>query len=208
MRALIAAVLVAAAPATVAAQIDFGVRGGLALPTDDFGSEEGERAGFAETGFTVGLEGGLGLPAAGLSGIASVDLFVNGAEDTRLAGPGGPITLERDGYWIVPVLAGLRYDLPATVPGLGVFAAAQLGAVFFQPGDMELSGGGGAEFDLATGLAFAFGGGIVAFDRWELAARYYPFGEMEIDGEATGGVLLTDLEQPVSVLGITLGIRL
>lgn len=189
--------LVAAAPAA-AQTFGFGVHAGVSLPMGDYGDTGGDNqeAGFAELGFTGGVD--LFYPllmAPGLSWLTSASAVAHSVDDEAFTGTGFEV---EGGYLMFPLMTGLRFDVPAGP--LGLFAQGQLGVVLVQGPSFEF-GTERAESDFGTKFGFNIGGGVQVNRNIYVAARYFPLGDTDLnyEGETTPGT------QNISFLDILVG---
>ena len=183
---------------TAAAQTTgFGAHAGVSIPMGGYGEAEAdnEMGGNAELGFSGGLD--LFVPLAmvspALSWYSSVDAIAHSV-DEEAAGE-----VREEGYFYVPVMTGLRFDVP--IGPVGAFATGQLGVVLAQGPNYTESVGGLAygESEMNTNFGWNVGGGVQLGQNFYVGAKYYPLGDLELEYE--GG---TDTRE-VSFLDIYLG---
>lgn len=166
--ATIALFFAGAVPA--AAQIGFGAHAGLSVPVGDYGDTEAIDAGFAEMGFSGGLDLWVPLVAVpGLSWYTSVDAIAHSTDDVAGFDLDG-------GYQYYPLLTGARFDIPAGT--IGLFATGQVGIVFARPPAVDF-GEGQLDSDLTTKFGFSLGGGVQVTDNIYAGLKYYPMGDVD-----------------------------
>lgn len=190
--ATVAVFFIAAAPAA-AQTFGFGAHAGLSLPVGDYGDTGSVDAGFAEMGFSGGLD--LWYPlimVPGLSWYTSVDAIAHSTDEE-----GSGIAADA-GYQYYPLMTGVRFDIP--VGAVGLFATGQLGVVFARPPAADF-GGGELDSDLTTRFGFSLGAGVQATDNIYGGLKFYPMGDVDWswDDEAQTQTL------PVSFLDIYVG---
>ena len=183
--------LLSAAPA--AAQFGLGAHAGLSVPVGDYASTDAAGAGFAEMGFSGGLD--LWFPlmmVPGLNWYTSVDAIAHSTDDAD-----GSLA-EDAGYLYFPIMTGVQFDIPAGP--LGLYATGQIGAVFATP-PTRSTGAGDVDGDMGTEFGFSLGAGAQFTDLIYGGLKFYSLGDVEWswdDGES--------ITNPVSFLDLYVGI--
>ncbi|MBN2355019.1 outer membrane beta-barrel protein [candidate division KSB1 bacterium] len=185
--------------------------GGISLPMGDFGDDKqndgAPRAGFAKTGFGLGLEYAKPLNSPGLAWVSGVSVIMNSLDTDKLA-DGDEDEIDA-GSWInVPVMTGLRYASEVS-PGTFFYGIGQVGLNMIMAPDLTIED---MEVDMgsATTFGFALGGGVILNDKINIGLKYYILGESTIDGEIMEDDDAEDVEweTPVSMVFLTVGLRL
>lgn len=189
-------------PGMALGQVSGSVSAGLSLPTGDYADDIGNDAGFATTGATVLAQ--LSTPistAENLAWIGTAGITSHGVDDevADILVGAGAVNVDVGRYWGVPVLTGLRYDIPISEMA-AIFGTGQLGVVFAKGPTIEASGQT-ATYNVATTLGFAVGGGVQFNPRFGIGMRYLPLGDIEAEVEFDSGAS-TEVEAPVSYLDI------
>ena len=164
-----ALVLFAAAPA--AAQLGIGAHAGISVPLGDYGATDANDGGFAELGFSGGVD--LWMPlmmVPGLSWYTSLDAIAHSTDD---AAPG---VATDDGYLYFPIMTGLRFDIPAAP--LGLFVTGQVGAVLARPPGADF-GSGEVDGDITTKFGFSLGAGVQLAPFVYGGLKFYPMGDVD-----------------------------
>ena len=172
----------------------WGLFGGLGLPTGDFGgdniSEGVSIDGFAAMGFAIGAEYIIPLNSPGLGIIISPSLIINGFDASAFEK-----AWDNEGYdhdvsgssWMnIPLMGGIHYqqagDSPTSFYG---FAMAGINLVNGPTIDTEYTGNANGtekiEIGSGTSFGFCFGGGLVMNDKYTFSLRLYSLGSPELD---------------------------
>lgn len=188
----VALTLFVAAPA--AAQFGFGAHAGISAPIGDYGATDNADAGFAELGFSGGVD--LWLPlmmVPGLSWYTSVDAIAHSTDDSAMG------VATDGGYLYFPLMTGVRFDIPAAP--LGLFLTGQIGAVFARPPAVDF-GGGEVDGDMTTTFGFSLGAGVKVAPMIYGGLKFYPLGDVEWSWDDDAQTA----ENPVSFLDVYIGI--
>ena len=178
--AMVFALFLMAGPAA-AQTTGFGAHAGVSIPTGGYGDAEAdnELGGNAELGFSGGLDlfYPLAMVSPALSWYSSVDAIAHSVDEDAAG------ELREDGYFYVPVMTGLRFDVP--IGPVGAFATGQLGVVLAQGPNFADPGAGDAlgESEMTTNFGWNVGGGVQLGQNFYLGAKYYPLGDMEFEYE-------------------------
>lgn len=172
--ATIALFFVGVAPA--AAQIGFGAHAGISVPMGDYGDTEATDAGFAEMGFSGGLDLWVPLRAVpGLSWYSSVDAIAHSTDEGSAALAGFDVPSDA-GYQYYPLMTGVRFDIPAGT--IGLFATGQVGLVVARPPAVDF-GDGELGSEMSTKVGFSLGGGVQLTENIYAGLKYYPMGDVD-----------------------------
>ena len=177
----------AAGASPAAAQtFGFGAHAGVSVPMGDYSET-------TDLGFLGGLDlvYPLGMLGGGLGWYTSVDAIAHGVSDDEVD----------SGYLFVPVMTGLRLDVP--VGPVAAFLTGQVGAVFSKAPSMEIPGGDDVDSKIGTTFGFNFGGGLQVTDNVYAGVKYYPLGGVDFEYEEAG--ITVGGEADVSFLDIYLG---
>lgn len=184
--------------ATAHAQVGFGAHAGISIPVSDYGSsEETGDAGFAELGFTGGLDlwVPLGSVARGLSWYSSVEATAHNIDEDELGGSA------EGGYLLLPLMTGLRFDLP--IGPASAFVTGQAGVVFVRGPEATFDGPELIEGDWSTDFGFNVGAGAQITDNIYAGVKYYPLGDVELQYESGGTEIRPEI--PISYVDIYVG---
>ena len=181
-----------AAPAA-AQTFGFGAHAGVSVPLGDYADTDPNQGGFAESGFSGGLD--LWYPlivVPGLNWYTSVDAIAHSTDETTSG-------LAADaGYLYFPVMTGLWFDVP--LGPMGLYATGQVGAIFARPPAADF-GAGEVDGDVGTEFGLSLGIGVKATDNIYGGVKFYPMGDVEWswdDGAATS-------TRPVSFFDVYVG---
>ncbi|MFW5947516.1 MAG: hypothetical protein ACOCUW_03400 [Gemmatimonadota bacterium] len=182
--------LVAAAAPASAQTFGFGAHAGLSVPMGDYGSTEEPDGGFAEMGFSGGLDLVYPLIAVpGLSWYSSVDAIAHSIDD-------GAEGVEDGGYLYFPIMTGARFDVPVGMTKL--FLTGQVGLIVSRPPNVDF-GAGEVDADIGTSFGFALGGGLQFTDNIYAGLKFYPLGDIEMSWDDFSG------DRSVSFLDLYVG---
>jgi hypothetical protein len=195
--------------------------GALSVPVGDFGDDIGSGAGMAKLGYGVGLEALFPIGASGLYWSMSPALLINPIDGDEMEDQmGGDINV---GSWMsIPLLAGLRFGGGAS-PNAVFYVTGQAGIAIHMAPDIQWTAylydgydyipfSAEQNLDSATSFAFCVGAGVVLNERLDISIRYYGLGTPELNGEIEVWAMdewlweTVDVEQPVSVFAITVGV--
>jgi hypothetical protein len=190
-------------------QMRFSFYGGAALPQGDFSSTSGEKAGYANTGFCVLIEGSKILSES-VNWTSSVSLAINSLDESSMENQLSGITVTTDNYITTWVMTGIGFETSAS-PTVKIYGLGQMGLLLSRFPDITLSYGGESITQTTkTGTAFAYGFGAgVIINKINFGIRYYS-GEPEYEQTASyGGVTGTaKVKMPATILQLMLGINL
>jgi hypothetical protein len=192
----------------------------------DFGDHQGRDAGFAKTGFGVGLELKLPLGPRGLFCALDGSFLFNGFDVDAFVRNAGGMAEDGEATWgwlNLPLLAGIRYDVKVS-PGAEMYGVVLSGLDISRTPDVEWTGqifDGYAwhsartrqEGDFASSLAFGVGGGVVLRDDVDISFRYLDVSSPKFDtkSEVTldSGTEVRPItyEQPISVFLVSVGLK-
>lgn len=193
---------------------------GPSFPVSDFGSDNifDEDAGGAAVGFNIGLKYTYPLNDKGLGLFGGIDFNYNGLKkdfkddvEDLVESLYGNVDIKFSKYINIPVTAGLHYAYQAD-DKIGVFANAGLAINFLKMTNMELKADGQKstqKMDLAYGIGFKIGGGILINKKTSISVDYFGLGKHDMDGEVESGGSSQDIdgELKVDLLTLTLGFR-
>ena len=126
-----------------------GFFGGVALPSGDFGDDEGDDAGAATTGFMIGADSYLPLGTTAFGWVTSVSLNTFGV-DTDDA---DNVDLGR--YWLIPVVTGVSFPI-SMGPTMTLAPMAQIGLNVAYGPNGEVNDD---DFSTSTSFSLAFSAG-------------------------------------------------
>lgn len=144
----------------------FGAHAGVSVPTGSYADD-------ADLGFMGGVDLWYPLAMAGgaLSWYSSVDAIAHSVD----------IDDADTGFLYVPVMTGLRFDVP--VGPIGAFATGQLGVVLTRgPSDVTVGPITYDSSDWGTDFGFNVGGGLQLTNNIYAGAKYYPLGDVNFEG--------------------------
>jgi hypothetical protein len=123
----------------------------------------------------------------------------------------GNVDIKFSKYINIPVTAGLHYAYQAD-DKIGVFANAGLAINFLKMTNMELKADGQKstqKMDLAYGIGFKIGGGILINKKTSISVDYFGLGKHNMDGKVESGGSSQDIdgELKIDLLTLTLGFR-
>lgn len=180
--------------------------GGVSLPQGDFGANDKQKAGYALTGFCVGLEGATPLSQE-ISLKGSFLISLNAMDEDEMKNQlGSGWGVSAGSYLTSWGLVGAEFAIPAG-PSSKVYAEAQAGLLFSSFPDITLSYGNASvkqTTKTATAFALGFGGGI-RFDKVAMGIRYF---SAEPEYEQSAMSSSTKVKLPAALLLLTLGINL
>lgn len=150
-----------------AAQAGFGAHAGVSIPTGDYSDG-------AEVGFLGGLDLAVPLAAVSpaLSWYSSVDAIAHSVD----------VDDADTGYLYVPVMTGLRFDIP--IGPLSAFATGQAGLVLTRGPSFEGAIGPiqfESDAEWGTDFGFNLGGGLQLTDNIYGGVRYWPLSGLNFE---------------------------
>ena len=191
---------------------------GPSLPMADFAStsEDDEDTGGAGIGLNVGLKYVAPLTENGLGVFGGIDFNYNGLKgdakddfDQMFEGYNADIKYPK--YINIPISAGLNYTYHAD-ENFGVFANAGLVVNFLKITDTEVeiqNQTATLEMDLANGIGYKIGGGIIINPKTSISLDYFGLGNYDLKGETSAQGFSEESEGKLKVdfLNVTLGIK-
>ena len=194
---------------------------GPSFPVLDFASDDldNEDAGGAAVGLNIGLQYIYPLSESGLGLFGGIDFNYNELQNDvkddveelyELMGIQNA-DYKFYKYINIPIAVGLNYTYQADEK-IGVFANAGLALNFLKITDMEIGVDGQTvttEMDLANGIGFKIGGGILIKQKISISIDYLGLGKHDIDGKVktTGYSEEFDGEAKVDLLTLILGVK-
>lgn len=194
---------------------------GPSFPVLDFASDDldNEDAGGAAVGLNIGLQYIYPLSESGLGLFGGIDFNYNELQNDvkddveelyELMGIQNA-DYKFYKYINIPIAVGLNYTYQADEK-IGVFANAGLALNFLKITDMEIGVDGQTvttEMDLANGIGFKIGGGILIKQKISISIDYLGLGKHDIDGKVKtiGYSEEFDGEAKVDLLTLTLGVK-
>src|SRR6056297_2557193 len=174
----------------------FYLSGALSIPTGDFAEDDGSDAGMALTGYGGLVEYSMPVISSGVYWVTGVSYLINPMDEKGLAievfGESEmEDNLDTENHTNIPIVTGLKYQ--TALETFEVYALFQVGMNINMIGEWKLSdvyyGGYPAdelkfEFETSNSVGVILGGGIILNELFNISARYYALGEIEID-EAT-----------------------
>jgi len=202
-------------------QGNFSIHLGPSFPVSDFASDDldDEGAGGAAVGLNVGLQYIYPLSESGLGIFGGIDVSYNGLkkdvkddieEAFESIGINDP-EFKFYNYINIPITAGLNYTYQADEK-IGVFANAGMAFNLLKITDMVIESDVPtltSEIDLAYGIGFKVGGGLLINQKYFISVDYLFLGKYDIEGEVKidGSYEEFDGEQKVDLLTLTLGYK-
>ena len=120
--------------------MSFSLYGGAALPQGDFSSTNGEKAGYAKTGFCGMIEGSKYLNES-VNWISSISLAINGLDESELENKLSGITISSGNYITTWAMTGVGFETLAS-PSVKIYGIGQIGLLLSSIPDITLSYGG------------------------------------------------------------------
>jgi hypothetical protein len=221
------------------AQPRFEAFGGLSHPMGDFGDDSGTHAGLATTGLCVGAEVSIPIGSPGLYGTIGGLFIRNGVDEDELANQlrsayygydVSNLSVDIGSYVNIPLMGGIRYSADMSAKS-SFYVEGNLGlnlvmgpkeemSMTVYDDDLEdyINVTSEINWDVATSLCIAFGGGVAINDKFLIGLRYVTMGEVSVDGdgqtcasaEGYGTYCQSStakLKQPISMLLLTAGVR-
>jgi len=200
----------------------FRLYAGAVFPQGDFGSTSTEKAGFANTGFCIMLEGEA-ISYVNVTWVSSVSFAVNSLDESSMRDQisqelsqvlGSPvsITLDVDSYITTWIMTGIRVQKFIT-PSVTLYGSGQIGLLLSRFPDIKVYLMDVPITQTTTmGKAFAYGfsAGTCINDKVSIGIAYYS-SEPEYEQTASSmGTTLADVrvKLPASVLQLMVGISL
>lgn len=164
-----------------------GAHAGVSVPTSDYDD-------VAELGFLGGLDlwYPLGMVSPALTWYSSVDAIAHSYDHDDAD----------TGFFYVPVMTGLRFDIP--VGPMSAFATGQLGLIATRGPSFETTTGPitiGSDAEWDTDFGFNVGGGLQLTDKLYAGVKYYPLNNLNFSYEGAE----ESAELDVSFLDIYVG---
>ncbi len=192
---------------------------GPSLPVSDFASDDGPTGAAAAIGLNIGVQYRYPFRENGFGLFGGLDLHYNGLKKSAKDATENVLKIldlkEADikypKYINIPLTAGLDYTFQVDY-SVALFAQGGLAVNFLKATDLVI-GANDLEFrsktDLATGIGFKVGGGVLIKDRFSISIDYLGLGKHDIDGSVQGhGVSQKiDGEQKVTMLALALGVK-
>jgi len=187
----------------------FSLYGGAALPQGDFSSTNGDKAGYAKTGFCVMIEGSKNI-AESINWVSSVSLASNSLDESEMESKLSGISVSSGNYITTWVMTGVGFET-VTSPSVKIYGSGQIGLLLSSFPDITLSFGGTSvtqTTEMGTAFAYGFGVGII-INKINIGIRYYT-GEPEYTEKASyGGITNTfKAKLPATVLQLLIGFNL
>ena len=187
----------------------FSLYGGAALPQGDFGSANGEKAGYAKTGFCASFEGSKNISES-INWVSSVSLALNSVDESEIESKLSGVTVSSGNYITTWTMTGVGFETVAS-PSVKIYGIGQMGLLLSSFPDITLSAGGTSitqTTEMGTAFAYGFGVGII-INKINLGIRYYT-GEPEYTESASyGGTTNTfKAKLPATILQLLIGFNL
>jgi hypothetical protein len=187
----------------------FSLYGGASLPQGDFGSTNGDKAGYAKTGFCVMIEGSKNLNES-LNWISSVSLALNSLDESEMENKLSGFTVSSGNYITTWVMTGVGFETVAS-PSVKIYGIGQIGLLLSSFPDIKLSSGGTSitqTTKMGTSFAYGFGAGVI-ITKINIGIRYYS-GEPEYEQTASYGNVTgsAKVKMPATVLQLLIGFNL
>jgi hypothetical protein len=190
-------------------QMRFSLYGGAALPQGDFSSTNGDKAGYAKTGFCVMIEGSKNI-AESINWVSSVSLASNSLDESEMESKLSGISVSSGNYFTTWAMTGVGFETVAST-SVKIYGAGQIGLLLSSFPDITLSSGGTSitqTTKMGTAFAYGFGVGMI-INKINIGIRYYT-GEPEYTEKASyGGISNTyKAKLPATVLQLLIGFNL
>jgi len=190
-----------------AGNIEFGIYGGLSIPTADFADDNiyEDKAGFALKGFGLGIEMNKPLNSSSLYWSSSVSFLINSYNTDEIEDyyrddlqyyPNVYKCKVDAGFWgNIPLLTGIKFQTKIS-PTLEFFGLGQIGINIVNHPDLDIELDFGdyygyyyevrstINFDSATTFAFMVGGGVSLNKKLNISFKYFGLGKAELKGES------------------------
>lgn len=193
----------------------FSIFGALSIPTGDFGETNTQKAGFATTGFGIGVE--LDVPVDESFSVVTSGLFVSNPIDKDAMNTmfqnafGSSATVQTESFSSVFALSGIQFIGQSSTTSK-LFLNAQGGLLVGTIPEITLTVGSAQSTQSsvsATTFAFAVGGGLMFGDRFKVGAKYLSAKpKYDVMASGTGGTVAGTIEQPTSMVLIQMNIGL
>jgi hypothetical protein len=212
MAMMLCVIVVALLCLQVPAKAQFGIYGGLALPTGDFGETSGDNSGLAKSGFCGGLELIFGLPIQApidIGIVASVTGLYNEMDLKTSQG----MKVDADPWITVWPMVGGRVSLP--VGQLSFYGTLQLGGVFARFPEISYTYTGSSAKStykadpVVKFVAFSVGAGV-GFGPLRVGLRYLDAGQVEFEIKSSSATQGGSGKEKIgiSALCVTVGLEL
>lgn len=187
----------------------FSLYGGAALPQGDFGSTNGDKAGYANTGFCAIIEGSKILIES-VNWTSSISFAINSLDESSMEDQSSGITVTTDNYITTWAMSGIGFETIAS-PTVKIYGLGQIGLLLSSFPDIKLSYGGESITQtkkMGTAFTYGFGAGII-INKFNIGIRYYS-GEPEYEQSASySGVSSTaKVKMPATILQLLVGFNL
>jgi hypothetical protein len=187
----------------------FSLYGGASLPQGDFSSTNGDKAGYAKTGFCVMIEGSKNLNES-INWISSISLALNSLDESEMESKLSGVSVSSGNYITTWAMTGVGFETVAS-PTVKIYGAGQIGLLLSSFPDITLSSGGTSvtqTTEMGTAFAYGFGVGVI-INKINIGLRYYT-GEPEYTEKASyGGISNTfKAKLPATVLQLLIGFNL
>lgn len=187
----------------------FSLYGGAALPQGDFSSTNGDKAGYAKTGFCAMIEGSKNI-AESINWVSSVSLASNSLDESEMESKLSGISVSSGNYITTWFMTGIGFETVAS-PSVKIYGIGQIGLLLSSFPDITLSSGGTSitqTTEMGTAFAYGFGVGVI-INKINVGIRYYS-GEPEYTETASyAGVTNTfKAKLPATVLQLLIGFNL
>lgn len=179
----------------------FSASAGIAIPLGDFGDDAGNvDDGFAQIGFFGELNYVHFLEQNNNLGWASTGgLILNSVDESDF---GQDVDISP--YLNIPLLTGLRYQ-SQTSGGMGIYGLGQVGLNLSKGPSFEFNGNE-QNSNMVASFGFGLGAGLIFNNQFNVGIRYLGLGEPEYEYEDQDGNSIGEMEQPISMLQISIGI--
>jgi hypothetical protein len=206
MAMMLCVIVVALLCINVPAKAQFGIYGGLALPTGDFGATSGDKSGLAKSGFCGGLELIFGLPISApidIGIIFSATALYNEFDMRDLKGDADP--------WLTawPMIGG-RVSIP--VGQLSFYGTLQVGGVIARFPEISYTYTGSSQKTtykadpVVKFIAFSAGAGV-GLGPLRVGLRYLDAGEVEFEIKSGSSTQGNKTKIGISALCVTVGLE-
>jgi hypothetical protein len=193
--------------------VNFGVTGGLALPSGDFASTSSPQSGGATAGFSAGANLHISLIPT-LSLIGSFTFASNGVDEELVNSIAGTSSFSGDlGSWTTLwPMAGIRYSV-GVGPIVGIFLTGQGGLLLGSTPEVDITSGGfryTSKSSSASSFAYALSGGVIVADKFTVELRLLSGQpEYDIEFQASGpgfsSTITGTSDQPTSIIQLNAG---
>lgn len=154
-------------------RFEAGLSGALVIPAGDFGSTDGENAGFAKIGGGALVDGRL-LLGESFGWFSTIAFNINPFDEDAVYEDGDFATLEADNYFQSWLLTGVGFEAPAS-KDTRIYGTGQVGVLFSNYPDVTLDTDiGNVEMttDMASAFAFGLGAGV-KYKNFNFGLRYF-----------------------------------